>query len=220
MVLRQASFFTLAEHPAGFSAGLDEAGRGCLAGPVVAAAVILPAVFKLSGLDDSKKISAKLRERLAVQIKNCAVAWSLGVVWPQRIFEINILNASLEAMSRAAGTLGVLPGRLLIDGNRLINHAVLTRFWPQGTKLPEQKAIVHGDGLIPAISAASVLAKTYRDMLMCKLDRRWPEYGFSRHKGYGTREHMAALAEFGACPLHRRGFRGVPKADGACVLPC
>lgn len=200
------------------TAGLDEAGRGCLAGPVVAAAVILPDVFNLSGLADSKKLSARARERLEVEIKACALTWSLGVVWPRRIEEINILNASLEAMARAAASLRLAPRLLLIDGNRLISQSALARIWPRGAALPAQRAIVHGDGLVAAIAAASILAKTYRDMLMTKLARRWRGYGFAKHKGYGTREHLAALAELGACPMHRRGFRGVPEAVESCRL--
>lgn len=215
---RQASFFTLAGAPAELTAGLDEAGRGCLAGPVVAAAVILPAVFNLDGLADSKKLSANARERLRSAIMACAGAWSVGVVWPRRIEEINILNASLEAMARACGTLQVAPRRLLIDGNKRINEAVLAQFWRHKAPLPAQKAIVHGDALMPAISAASILAKTYRDMLMARLERRWPGYGFAKHKGYGTREHLTALAALGPCPMHRRGFRGVPCGECACRL--
>lgn len=206
------------EVPASQRAGLDEAGRGCLAGPVVAAAVILPDVFNLPGLADSKKLTAKARERLAPAIKACSAAWSLGVVWPARIEEINILNASLEAMARAAASLRARPRLLLVDGDRTIPAAVLAARWPYGAPLPGQKAIVGGDAKIPAISAASILAKTWRDRLMAALGRRWPEYGFEKHKGYGTKEHLAALREHGPCPMHRPSFRGVRREAAPCRL--
>lgn len=189
------------------AAGIDEAGRGCLAGPVVAAAVILPARFHLPGLADSKKLSASKRESLAPAIRACAIAWGLGVIWPERICEINILQATFEAMAKAAHSLATRPERLLIDGPMIIPAAVMARIWPE--RGPEQTAIVRGDDLEPAISAASIVAKTFRDGLMRKLDKRFPGYGFARHKGYGTSEHRAALAELGPSRLHRATFRGV-----------
>lgn len=191
------------------AAGIDEAGRGCLAGPVVAAAVILPVRFDLPGLADSKKLSASKRERLAPAIKACAIAWGLGVVWPERICQINILQATFEAMAKAARSLSTRPERLLIDGPMIIPEAVLARIWPERGPGPEQKAIVRGDDLEPAISAASIVAKTFRDGLMKRLDRRFPGYGLARHKGYGTSKHRTALAELGPSRLHRATFRGV-----------
>lgn len=193
------------------AAGLDEAGRGCLAGPVVAAAVILPERYDLPGLDDSKACPAAARERLSPAIRACALAWGLGVVWPPRIDRINILQASLEAMCRAVGCLRLSPVRLLIDGNQALPPATLDHWWRKRHEgaPPPQSAIVGGDARIPAIAAASIVAKVFRDRLMARLDRRWPGYGFARHKGYGTREHLEALRRLGPCPLHRRTFRGV-----------
>lgn len=206
--------------PACRTAGLDEAGRGCLAGPVVAAAVVLPDAFNLQGLGDSKKISAASRERLRTEIRGTALAWSIGVIWPRRIDEVNILNASLEAMARAAASLRGCAEHLLVDGNMTIPAAILKRHWPEHCALPDQAAIIRGDALVPAISAASIIAKTYRDRLMASLARRWPGYGFEKHKGYGTRRHMDALRLMGPCPMHRRTFRGVLQQDAAqCELP-
>ena len=169
-------------------AGIDEAGRGCLAGPVVAAAVILPEEYDLPGLTDSKALSAAQREHLAPLIRQCALAWGLGVIWPATIDRINILQATFEAMSRA------------VAGRK--RHA-------DAPDLPRQNAVVGGDSSVPAISAASVLAKTYRDMLMEHLERRHPGYGFARHKGYGTADHYEALHRLGPCRQHRLTFRGV-----------
>ena len=210
-------------------AGLDEAGRGCLAGPVAAAAVILPDGFSLDGLTDSKKLSAAERERLAPLIRERALAWGIGAVWPRRIDRINILQASLEAMALAAASLRrragnsrtqpSFPSLLLIDGNKTIPEDVLTEALIRRTDkpaLPRQKSVVRGDSLITAISAASVLAKTWRDRLMTAFARIYPGYGFEIHKGYGTRAHHAALQKLGPCPLHRMTFRGVlPAAQTA-----
>lgn len=206
---------------AGLAAGIDEAGRGCLAGPVVAAAVILPSVYELSGLADSKVLSAAAREALAPRIRVCALAWGLGVVWPRRIEEINILQATFEAMSKAVQTLRRSPGRLLVDGNKIVPEAVLIRFWRKGhtAPCPSQQAIVGGDKSVDGISAASILAKTFRDRLMRHLARRWPGYGLDVHKGYGTAAHYAALRRLGPCPQHRRTFRGVLQ-DQAIAAPC
>ncbi len=209
---------------AAMTAGVDEAGRGCLAGPVVAAAVILPEGCRIAGLDDSKALSERQREALAPVIRRTALAWGLGMVWPRRIETVNILQATFEAMSRAVACLGrgrPLPAALLIDGNKTIPQAVL-RAALRGLSdaaLPRQTAIVGGDATEAAISAASILAKTQRDRLMLALDRRWPDYGFARHKGYGTAAHYAALHAHGPCPLHRLTFRGVPPADAAATLP-
>lgn len=189
-------------------AGIDEAGRGCLAGPVVAAAVILPDTFFLPGLADSKACTAKTRNTLAPRIRECSLAWGLGLVWPERIDAINILQASLEAMSKAVRCLCVAPTLLLVDGNRAIPHDVLSQGWRKAhaLPLPAQHTIVGGDRTEPAISAASILAKTFRDHLMTRLSRRWPGYGFEAHKGYGTAAHFAALDRLGLSPLHRRTF--------------
>lgn len=188
-------------------AGCDEAGRGCLAGPVVAGAVILPEGFELAGMRDSKKLSGARREYLGMQIKKRALAWSVGFVWQRQIEKINILQATLYAMARAAARLEPLPDTLMIDGNCIIGRDVMRRIWP--ASVPEQVAVIHGDESIPAISAASILAKMTRDHLMVRLDERWPNYGFARHKGYGTAAHYAALEKYGPCPLHRMTFRGV-----------
>lgn len=196
------------------AAGIDEAGRGCLAGPVVAAAVILPDVYELPGLDDSKRLSAKKRGFLEHAIKTCAIAWSIGVVWPWRIDVINILNATLEAMARAASSLAAIPELLLIDGNCKIPSSIMDACWPAERPQPQQRAIISGDSLEKSISAASILAKTFRDRLMLSFDGRYPQYGFCKHKGYGTREHLEALALYGPCAIHRKTFRGV-QAKGA-----
>lgn len=200
----------------GLIAGVDEAGRGCLAGPVVAAAVILPETAQLPGLADSKALSERQRDALAPLIRSTALAWGLGMVWPRRIDAINILQATFEAMSRAIACLArhtALPELLLIDGNKTLPPEVLRRALSRGglspSALPRQQAIVHGDATEAAISAASILAKTQRDKLMTVLDRRWPAYGFARHKGYGTADHYAALRAHGPCPQHRLTFRGV-----------
>ncbi len=188
-------------------AGVDEAGRGCLAGPVVASAVILPPGIIIPGLADSKKISSANRESLASEIKARSIHWSLGLAWPAEIDRINILQATLQAMSRAVRHLLPRPDRLLIDGNQ---------------KLPvniPQKSIVGGDACEPCISAASIMAKTFRDRLMCKLDRRYPGYGLAMHKGYGTRQHLSALQRMGPSPMHRMTFRGVVSKPRE-ILPC
>lgn len=193
------------------TAGIDEAGRGCLAGPVVAAAVILPPSYDLPGLNDSKACSVKTREMLAPRIRVCALAWGLGVVWPRRIETINILQATFEAMSKAVRALRATPSLLLIDGNKTLPPELLAVHWRKGHtgEPPAQRCIVGGDASEPAISAASILAKTFRDKLMTRLEARWPGYGFAAHKGYGTEEHYAALRRLGPCPLHRLTFRGV-----------
>ena len=205
-------------------AGIDEAGRGCLAGPVVAAAVILPQSYELPGLNDSKACSAKTREKLAPRIRQCALAWGLGVVWPARIDAINILQATFEAMSRAVRCLKHAPAQLLIDGNKTLPREVLTLHWGKAhsAALPAQRSIIGGDASEPAISAASILAKTYRDTLMTHMEKRWPGYGFGMHKGYGTEDHYQALRRLGPCPQHRLTFKGVlpekPVAQQASLL--
>lgn len=180
-------------------AGVDEAGRGPLAGPVVAAAVILPENVTLEGLGDSKTLSATTRSRLAAEIHSCSVAWAVGQADSEEIDRLNILNASLLAMQRAVQSLSVTPFQVLVDGNHCprLNCQV--------------QAIVKGDALIPAISAASILAKVHRDATMTELDGDYPGYGFARHKGYATAEHLAALSRLGACAIHRRSFAPVQR---------
>ena len=179
-------------------AGVDEAGRGPLAGSVFAAAVILPADYGLPGLNDSKKLSEKRRDELAVQIKAQAVAWCVAAADTDEIARLNILHAALLAMRRAVGGLAVPPEKVWIDGNRI----------PPGLGVAAE-ALVKGDSLLPQISAASILAKTARDAEMYALHRRHPQYGFDRHKGYGTAEHLAALHRYGVLPEHRADFAPV-----------
>ena len=174
--------------------GIDEAGRGPLAGPVTAAAVILPPDCLICGIDDSKKLSAKKREALAVQIKEKAIAWACASVNQRVIDDINILEASKLAMRRAVAKLSVRPDFLLID-------AV-----DPGIDIP-CSPIIHGDALSISIAAASIIAKTTRDQLMMLADKKWPQYGFARHKGYPTALHKEALKKYGYCPLHRKSFR-------------
>lgn len=174
-------------------AGIDEAGRGPLAGPVVAAAVVLPQNYDFPLLNDSKKLKAADRDKLAVLIKEKAVAWAVGVVDHKEIDEINILQASKEAMSKAVAQLSPSPQYLLIDAVNL------------DIPLP-QEGIIHGDSICACIAAASIIAKTYRDSLMDMVDMLYPEYGFKEHKGYGTPRHLHALAEHGPCPIHRNTF--------------
>lgn len=197
--------------------GIDEVGRGCLAGPVVACAVILPDGFELDGLDDSKKLTPEKREHLAPLIKSMAEAWSLGIVWPGRIDSINILQATFEAMTQALGrvlarvlqhTGARQPYTVLVDGNKTIPDEVLSSC-PGCMADIRQRSVVKGDSLSPAISAASVLAKVWRDNLMVHLSKKWPGYGFEIHKGYGTKAHYEALEKLGPCPMHRLSFHGV-----------
>lgn len=204
------------------TAGIDEAGRGCLAGPVVAAAVVLPVRYDLPGLKDSKQCTPHSREMLAPQIQACAVTWGLGLVWPRGIDALNILQATLEAMSRAVRVLRFSPCVLLVDGNVTIPRERLAAQWykKHTAPLPVQRAIVRGDRRVPAIAAASILAKTFRDRLMRGLARRWPGYGFEQHKGYGTAEHLEALRRLGPCPQHRLTFRGVLPQGEASAQTC
>ena len=185
--------------PEGLACGVDEAGRGPLAGPVVAAAVILDPARPIEGLNDSKKLSAKRREILAVEIRSKALAWAIAEASVEEIDRINILQASLLAMQRAVDALGVQPSQALIDGNRCPQLAC-----------PAQ-AIIGGDGLVASIAAASILAKTYRDAGMLELHAVYPQYGFDRHMGYPTAAHLAALREHGVSPVHRRSYAPVAK---------
>ncbi|NTV98915.1 MAG: ribonuclease HII [Chlorobiaceae bacterium] len=184
--------------------GIDEAGRGPLAGPVVAAAVIFPQWFRpadhpgaiIGSLDDSKKLSPEERDALAPAIKSHALAWAIAEVGEGSIDEINILQATMLAMNKAVESLSVLPGYLLIDGNRFMPHLPIP-----------YETVVKGDAKVFSIAAASVLAKTHRDGLMKTYGAAWPAYGFDRNFGYPTGEHIAAIREHGRCPLHRRSFR-------------
>jgi ribonuclease HII len=176
-------------------AGCDEAGRGCLAGPVVAAAVILPKNFKHPILNDSKKLSAKQRAILKEEIINTAISWKVGFVTNEEIDEMNILRASIKAMHIAIEGLGKEPQFLLIDGNR---------FYPY--KDLKYKTIIKGDGLFFSIAAASVLAKTFRYEYMDKIHEEFPEYGWNKNKGYPTSTHRAAILKYGITPFHRKSF--------------
>ena len=174
--------------------GVDEAGRGPLAGPVVAGAAILPKDSRILYLNDSKKLSEKRREELFVRIKEEAIAWSVGIVGPERIDEINILQATYEAMKQAIGNLSQTPDLLLCDAVTI----------PE-VKIP-QISIIKGDAKSLSIAAASVLAKVTRDHMMEEYGKLYPQYGFGKHKGYGTAAHIQAIREFGPCPIHRRTF--------------
>lgn len=180
------------------SAGVDEAGRGPLVGSVFAAAVILPEHYDLPRLTDSKKLSEKRRDELAVMIKAQAVAWCVASANPREIHQFNILHATMLAMKRAVQGLAVQPGKVWIDGNRV----------PKDLGI-EAEAVIKGDSKIMAVSAASVLAKTARDAEMYALAERYPQYGFDKHKGYGTAQHLAALQQFGVLPEHREDFAPV-----------
>lgn len=183
----------------GLVAGVDEAGRGPLAGPVVAAAVILDERSPIKGLADSKQLTALRRERLFDEIRAKALCCSIAQASVEEIDQLNILQATLLAMRRAVLGLRLKPTKVLVDGNRLPALDVLA------------EAIVSGDALVPCISAASILAKVTRDRLLCELHLQHPEYGFDRHKGYGTADHLRALQEHGALPIHRRTFAPVAR---------
>jgi ribonuclease HII len=181
----------------GLIAGVDEAGRGPLAGPVVAAAVILDDMNPIKGLNDSKKLSPMRREKLYDEIRAKALCCSVAQASVEEIDQLNILQATLLAMRRAVEGLRLKPHKVLVDGNRLPVLDVLA------------EAIVRGDATVPAISAASILAKVTRDRWCQELDQRYPQYGFAGHKGYGTAVHLAALRAHGACPEHRKTFAPV-----------
>lgn len=188
-------------------AGVDEAGMSPLAGPVVAGAVIFEPGARVPGVDDSKKLSAKERERLADEIRERAVAWAVGRAEVDEIDTINIYWAGLLAMKRAVEGLGCVPDHLLLDA-RLLEELTI----------PQQK-IIKGDAKSLSIAAASILAKTARDAWMSEFDREYPGYGFAKHKGYPVREHTDALSRLGACPIHRRSFAPVRQALGLPPLP-
>lgn len=178
-------------------AGVDEAGRGPLAGPVVAAAVILDPQKPIIGLADSKKLSASQREALAALIKSSALAWSVGIASVEEIDTLNILQATLLAMQRAVAGLSKPPGHVLVDGNRTPVLAM------------PATAIVKGDSTVPVISAASIVAKVTRDDLMLAYAQSYPQFSFQLHKGYGTRAHIAELEQYGILPIHRKSFNPV-----------
>ena len=187
----------LAWHGTPLTAGVDEAGRGPLAGPVVAAAVILDDKQPIAGLADSKKLSASRREALFDAIRARALCFAIAEASVEEIDRLNILQATLLAMQRAVAGLRLRPGLVLVDGNRL---PVLP--------MPSE-AVIGGDALVQAISAASILAKVHRDRWCQSIDAQYPQYGFAGHKGYGTAAHLEALRNHGACPLHRRSFAPV-----------
>ncbi|NDY70533.1 ribonuclease HII [Desulfobacter hydrogenophilus] len=178
-------------------AGVDEAGRGPLAGPVVSAAVVLPDSFDVPGINDSKKLSEKKRETLFPVIQNHAIAFGIGMADHEEIDRINILQASLLSMKRAVEDLQVRPDYLLIDGKFTINSTI------------DQRSVIKGDALSLSIAAASIIAKVTRDRIMAELDLQYPEYGLKRHKGYPTKAHKEAILTHGPCPVHRKSFKGV-----------
>jgi ribonuclease HII len=186
--------------------GVDEAGRGPLAGPVTVAAVILDPDRPIKGLDDSKKLNEAKREALYPEIRERALAWSVIEVGIDEIDSLNILKATLTGMKRAVEALDPAPSMALVDGNRAPDLAC------------EVRTIVQGDSLEPAISAASILAKVSRDRLMLEMHKRYPQYGFDRHKGYPTAEHMRLLEKFGPCEIHRRSFAPVQNAMQKTLL--
>jgi ribonuclease HII len=202
--LRQLLSFETALWEQGVShvAGVDEAGMAPLAGPVVAAACILPRDFRPRGIDDSKVLDAEERETLAVEIKASAISWAVGRAEIEEIDRINIYHAGLLAMRRAVDGLGTRPQHLLIDARRLKDVGI------------PQQGIIHGDALSLTIAAASILAKTTRDAFMARMDTEHPGYGFARHKGYPTPDHLEALQRLGACPIHRRSFAPVREVLG------
>lgn len=180
----------------GFGAvcGIDEAGRGPLAGPVFAAAVILPENCAIEGINDSKKLTPKKREALFGEIEAGALAFGIGFATEEEIDRVNILQATFLAMKRACDKLKVRPDLALVDGNRMPALGVETR------------TIVKGDALCASIAAASILAKVSRDRLLCEIDKLYPQYGFAKHKGYGTAFHVEMLKKYGPCPVHRKTF--------------
>ena len=183
----------------GLVAGVDEAGRGPLMGPVVVAAVILDDLHPIKGLADSKKLTALRREKLYDEIRAKALCFSIAQASAAEIDEINILQATMLAMRRAVEGLRLKPTKVLVDGNRIPTLVIVA------------EAIVGGDALVPAISAASILAKVWRDRWCQEMDLAYPQYGFASHKGYGTAEHLVALQQHGACPEHRRTFAPVAR---------
>jgi ribonuclease HII len=191
----------LLERGARWVAGVDEAGVGPLAGPVVAAAVLLPDDPELPGLDDSKKLTRANRERLAEAIRRQAIGWTVGEVWPEEIDRLNIYHAGLLSMRRAVEVLSPCPDHLLVDARTI-----------PGIRIP-QTPLVRGDSRDASIAAASIVAKVHRDAIMLSLDARYPAYGFARNKGYPTPQHMEALERVGPSAVHRRSFAPVARAE-------
>lgn len=184
-------------------AGIDEAGRGPLAGPVVAAACIIAEDVFFAGVDDSKKLTAKKRAELFEQItQHPRIHYGIGIMDAETIDQINIYQATIQAMLQAFSKLAVPPDKILVDGMKLENDL----------RIPYEK-IIQGDAKSQSIAAASIIAKETRDRMMCEYDRQWPQYGFKRHKGYGTAEHLAAIELHGPCPIHRMTFSPL------CLLP-
>jgi len=180
-------------------AGVDEVGRGPLAGPVVTAAVILPNDFDLPGLNDSKKLTKKKRELLEVEIKQQSICWAIAQASILEIDQLNILHATMLAMQRAVANLSIKPSLVLVDGNRAPDFGI------------EAKAIIGGDGIEPCISAASIIAKVCRDKMMADYAKKYPDYGFERNSGYPTKQHREALQTFGVTEIHRLSFAPVKK---------
>jgi len=180
--------------------GIDEAGRGPLAGPVVAACCILPKSASFNKLNDSKKLSPKQRENLFLELNNTqGVLYAIGVASAKEIDEINILQATFLAMQRAVDAMEILPDYLIIDGNKAPDFSI------------PNETIIGGDGRVPSIAAASIIAKVTRDKMLCEMDEKWPEYGFKKHKGYGTKVHLEAIEKWGACQEHRMSFAPISK---------
>ena len=187
-------------------AGCDEAGRGCLAGSVYAAAVILPDGYENPLLNDSKQLTEKRRYELREQIERDAVAWAVGIVTPEEIDKINILNASILAMHRALDQLKVRPEAIIVDGNRFKPYRSLPQWGEDGGGFLPHTTIVKGDGKYMAIAAASILAKTYRDDYMNQLAKEYPQYDWQKNKGYPTKKHREAIRQYGTTPYHRMTF--------------
>ncbi len=175
--------------------GIDEAGRGPLAGPVVVASVIMPQDSMIEGVNDSKKVSEKKREKLFDQIKQEAISYGIGIAWQDEIDEINILQATKKSLTRALEQMDVKPNLILVDALRDINTLGIP-----------YRSVIKGDAKIYSISAASILAKVTRDRIMRQMDEVYPQYEFAKHKGYGTAKHMEAIREYGLCPIHRKSF--------------
>ncbi len=175
--------------------GIDEAGRGPLAGPVVVASVIMPEDSMIEGVNDSKKVSEKKREKLFEQIKEEAISYGIGIIWQEEIDEINILEATKKALTKSLEEMKTKPELILVDALTKINTLGIP-----------YRSVIKGDAKVYSISAASIIAKVTRDRIMREMDEIYPQYGFSKHKGYGTAKHMEAIREFGLCPIHRKTF--------------
>jgi ribonuclease HII len=186
----------------GWEAGCDEAGRGCLAGPVFAAAVILPKDFYHPLLNDSKQTTEESRNLLRIEIEEKAICYAVASMTPAQIDRYNILRASITSMQKALDNLSVVPDRILVDGNKFYEYKGI-----------EYHTIIKGDGIYASIAAASILAKTYRDEYMMKMDKKYPGYGFANNKGYPTQEHRDAIVKLGITKIHRRSFRLLPDAE-------